>query len=456
MTGMPGSVFAREATLTECLDGAYPPAYRNEDCLSGMRGLAQWFSSMNATGSGIVETLSNYVLGPGFSYSVGTKKGMDADPRLIARVQAWLDEFRDENNFDGCLDDEMFREIVNSGEVFAHLTPGKRGVTKINLVPPIAIRDCGSWDEVQGRYPRASNFTFGIHTPDYEPQTVYGYSRQWPDGTWDYIPAARMEHYKSNVPTHRAKRGVSDFLPAAQWLTSHERLAKNTASGASELAAIAYILQFETASQSAVYSMRNSMADYTYTSPGGRTEHVTVRRPGSVLNVPKGQSYMSGPAGAERGISFIEIAASVLRIIGQRFCMPEGFVSGNDANANYASSLSAGGRFHRYAVTRQKKLSSYFQRIFWTALKDAFFAGRFSGYGYIPWQKFQDLITINIEAPSVDELSKLDTERLYQMRHQAGIMSTETYRSKVGLDNAQEEERLGRQTPNEFRQPYMS
>jgi hypothetical protein len=454
-----GALIGRESTVTECLDGSFPPAYRTEQDLSHVRGLARWFSSMEATGCGVVETLTNYVVGPGYTYTVATREGAKAPDGLVAAVDAWLAEFRDLNDWDGDLDQEIFRATVNDGEVFAQLQPDQRGTTRLCLIPPVSITDCGDWAEASDRYPHATNFYFGVHSADHDPTMIHGYSRLWPDGTWQYIQAHTVEHYRANVP-RAAKRGVSDFLPAWQWLQAHNRLMRNTVAGASELSAVAYIIEYaEQVSQAAAYSMRSALADLSYTiqTPNGsKTIQKEIKPPGSVLNVPKGQTYQPGPAGAERGISFVEIAAAVLRIIGQRFCMPEGMVSGDDSNNSYASSLTAGTRFHRYAVCRQRKLAAYFQRIFWSALRAAFIKNRFGRFGITNWYEFQRMIEIKIDAPDVDELGKLDRERILQMRHQSGILTTEGYRSQVGIDHAVEEERMSRQAPVEFRRPYLN
>ena len=110
------------------------------------------------------------------------------------------------------------------------------------MTQPADPRPLEDWLGCGEEFP--SCWSFGIHTPARETDLALGYHVIY-DGTgldWDYIPAARMENFKRNVPAN-AKRGVSDFYPVLGDLEREAKLRRNTAEGAALQAAIAWIVE---------------------------------------------------------------------------------------------------------------------------------------------------------------------------------------------------------------------
>lgn len=449
LTGMPQIVMT-EPTVTDTESGADPPKYRTEQDLARYRAMARFVTSVHCPGVGIIENLQNYIIGPGFTYKIRTKMGVRPPDGLVAAVQSFVDRFLDDNDWNGGFDRELLARSATDGEFILDLLGDreavKSGRPRLEVLEPHFLTECGQWPEVSDRYSFPTSFTFGVHSHATKPFQVLGYSIQG-SGAWRYATTSHIVHHKQNV--HRnAKRGVSDFFPAWEWLESQSRLLKNTAAGAAELSAIAYILKHAGASESKVQSMLAGKADVTYTGPNGQTFYKQWKPPGSVINAPPGSEYEPGPAGHERGNAFIQVVQGILKQVATRWCMSEGMVSADDSNNNMASSIVAGSRFHRYAVCRQANLSQRFSTIIWKAIQIAYNAGAFSVYGFSPnraggeYSKMESLLELKIECPPVDELSKSEQDSIYATRVAAGAMSKSTWRDKVGLDDAVEKENL--------------
>ena len=429
----------REANVSELEEGSFPPCYTSERDLSQYRALARFVANVDCPGAGIVENLKNYIVGKGFTHKISSRKGVDARQELLDIAQEVLDKAIDDNSFTGRLDREILGRSSTDGEVAIQLNPNMRdGSVDLQILEMESLSDCGSWPEVEAKYDFPTWFTYGIHTPKRCPSKRLGYTLMNGDGQWTYMPESRIVHLTRNSSVN-AKRGVSDFFPAYRWLQSQQKLLSNTAAGASELSAIAYIVQYESASKTAAAAMRSANADVTYTLPGGRTENVQYKRPGSIMNVPKGQQYISGPSGDGTPL-FLDIMAGILRLVGSRFCMSEGMISGDDSNNNLASSITAGSRFHTYAICRQQEMVSLFQDVWWRVLKITYNAGRFSRYGFAPgtegtWARLERILELKIEPPEVDVLSKKDQNEINIAQVAAGLMSKTTARQKASLDD---------------------
>jgi hypothetical protein len=152
--------------------------------------------------------------------------------------------------------------------------------------------------------------------------------------------------------------------------------------------------------------------------------------------------------GAERGNAFLDVVQGILRQVGSRWCMSEGMVSGNDANNNFASSIVAGSRFHRYAVASQASIGRSFHRIVWRAIENAFEAGRFARFG-LSWPAFLELVEVAITGPDVDQKSALDVEQVREIRRRNGVLSVKTWRQEAGLDHDQEEANIEEEASRE-------
>ena len=300
--------------------------------ISYARGMARFITTIQCPAIGIKENLLNYVIGTGPTVAISGEKHCQVPQGLVPFVQDLIDEFLEENHFPCDLDRELFWRACRDGEYFLAFFPQRDGFTKVRIVEPELVIDPGAapwaeeqlWRQFGTLVEVASNWRFGVHTPDHDVTETYGYCVQWdPTSGYDYLPDAYVEHCKFNTD-RTVKRGLTDFYPAWKWLNSQARLLANTGEGATELSAISYIIQHSAASASQVASMRSSKADasYSVTNQMGnrKTFDKEYKPPGSKLDVPKGQEYLAGPAGHERGNAFLAVVQGILRQVGTRWC----------------------------------------------------------------------------------------------------------------------------------------
>lgn len=444
-----------QTTIQDRHLGRDEPWTVTQDDIAAARGMARLVTTINCPAIGIIENLENYTLKRGCNYVAGEKKNSKPPEGLIAAVQDVVDEFLDDNSWHCNRDREALTRSHVDGETFLGMYPQKNGFTKVRFIEPDQVVQPGMPPftdlEIYQRWnvivKHASNWELGIHTPDHDVEHVYGYCLQWdPSGPYDYMPAEHVVHFKRNVPAN-VKRGRSDFYPAWEWLLDEARLLRNTTSGAARLAAIAYIVQYATASKSEVEGMRRANADYEInlksSSGSSKTLYREYEIPGERLEIPEGQEYQAGPMGAERGQAFLEVCNGILRNCSVRWCMTEGMVNGDDSSNNRASMAEAGSRFYNYIEGNQGKIGSFYESVLWKALLFAFRAGRFARFGFAPggqrgWSDFKRVVQVAIEFPDIDPKQDLERTQKRQLLNGMRAMSIKTIQIQEKLDPEEE------------------
>jgi hypothetical protein len=267
---------------------------------------------------------------------------------------------------------------------------------------------------------------------------VLGYHAIY-DGTgrdWDYVPAARMEHFKRNVPTN-AKRGVSDFYPVLGDLEREAKLRRNTAEGAALQAAIAWIVETPPGSlQADVRSIGTGDVLAFYDKPiaqGVKLQNVGRYPPGTILRPSAGLSYKPGPMGSERNSNFILVGQYVLRAIAVRWNIPEYLISADASNANYASALVAESPFVKAREADQEFYKRRFRSLLWKVVRLAWEAGRFARLD-VSWETLESLLEIKIDAPAVATRDALKLAETQAVQIGLGILSPRTAAAQAGLD----------------------
>jgi hypothetical protein len=389
----------------------------------------------------VLDALANYVLGPGFTFTV--QAADETAGALVAAAQATIDRFLDDNAFYGALDREAHSRSREEGEAFLVLCPRPNGSVKARfleceqITQPADPRPLENWLGCGEEFP--SCWKFGVHTPVRETDQVLGFHAIY-DGTgldWDYIPAGRMEHFKRNFPAN-AKRGVSDFFPVLGDLEREAKLRRNTAEGAALQAAIAWILEVpEGTLPSGSQSIGSGNVFATYDTPlhsaGVKLQNVNRYPPGTILRPSPGLSYKPGPMGSERNSSFILVGQYILRGIAVRWNMPEYLISSDASNANYASALVAESPFVKAREADQQFYKRHFVSLLWKVVRLAWEAGRFSHLG-VSWETLETLIEIKIDAPAVATRDALKLAQTQELQIDLGILSQRTAAAQAGLD----------------------
>lgn len=425
--------------------GRFRPFYENEQDLRDMWGIARILTNSEEVGAGVLENLTNYVLGTGCTYEVKPKAKRQQPGQLEAAAQKIVDTFIEANRWEGDLERELFQRAQGDGEFGLWMQSVGGGQVRARVVDPECVLEPNGTRELEEHFNLPSLcWSFGIGSEHGDSTRRYGYFVQWhgDPNNWDYVPANEFVHCPVNVP-RVAKRGMSDFYAAFRKIEKASKLLGNTLEGGAIQAAIAYIRQHATGvTGSQIQAFQAGKADSTYQKPvlggGTRTAYQQKFLPGTVLDVKSGQTYMAGPMGTPQGPVYVEIMQAALRVVGARWCMPEYMVSGDASNANYSSTLVSGAPFVRACENRQAFYRRSASRVFWRVLDVAAKAGAFSAFGIYSGAELKQAVDVNIQFPDVaigDQEKKTANNKIL---HDAGILSPRTWAAKEDLDYEQE------------------
>jgi hypothetical protein len=450
---------ARATRPQDRLRGASPPAFENEQDLHRMRGIARSLASVDEHAIGILENLTNYVLGTGFAYAVVAKaQAPDVESpahsewtRSAGRV---IDEFLERFAWTGGLERELFRRAHRDGEFFLWLSADGMGRAQARIIEPECVTEPADPRRLERWLgePRR-DWSFGVASDPSDAARVYGYfverggvETAAPDD-WLYIPASQMVHCKLNVDAS-AKRGVSDFFAVYETLERADRLLGNTLQGAAVRAAIAYITEHAPGvSGGQIQNLTASLSDATFvarTPSGVRTIKLNQREAGTRLDVEHGRVFHAGMQGAPEGPSHVQVIQAALRRAGARWQMPEYMVSGDASNANYASTLVAESPFVKAAEAQQAIFRRAFKEVLWKALEIAA-ADRQLPASAVTLRR---LVDVSIESPTIAVRNRREELDIRQALAAAGILSKRTWAEQSGLDYDREQARRAAEEPS--------
>jgi hypothetical protein len=471
-----GNLAAFPTTRNDRDEGRNFPFFRTEIELAQIRGAARLLATGNENAVGVLNHLTNYVLGTGFKYHAVPKKAARPDAALIARVQQTIENFLEHNLWTGNLDRELFRRRRRDGERFLGLWHTGAGRVEARTIEPDQVTEPGNQRQIEdwlhSDHDEPTSWSFGVHSDERDVQNVHGYYVQWSDNDtdWDYLPGgnspifpplganaqdhnAWLEHDKSNVD-RVVKRGLSDFFCGQATLELARKLLRNIGEGASLQAAIAWIREVVSGTgQSQVQAGQTLRADAMFPSSsptGGRMHYVQQYDPGTILTPAPGTKYVSGPMGSERAPSFLLAHAALLRNFAVRWGLPEHMVTGSAENNNYASILEAGSPFHKACEAAQSEEKQSHSRVLWRVVWFAWSAGVL---GDIPWPKLRASVDIQIEPPQIEiRDADKETERRKTM-FDAGILSRKTWQLQEDLDPDQEEANMRKNDETQAEEP---
>lgn len=412
-------------------EGQNRPVFETQAELDEIRAASRYLDDRLAFAIGVRENLSSFIVGSGFSYRVLPEKSTGLTDALRQATEV-VDEFLDRHDWIGELDLELFQRELRDGEFFLSYWPQDDGRMEVRIVEPERVREPAQ----PTRWNR-----FGIETEQDDIGARLGYwvyfDRANDEPTW--LPAARVLHHKVNVD-RAVKRGLSDYVPLEQDLPQAGKLLRAMVRGAGIQAAVPFIREHAAGTtQAQVASLRSSNAVEEKTATyrtGQRTEYRGSYKPGTVLDVREGLTYKASPlANGEAARAYVEIMQASLRAMGVRWCAPEFIISGDASNANYASTLIAGGPFVRYCERRQTRLARSHSRTLWRVLKHACEDGRIRS----SYDELKRLIDLQVTGPEVAIADRVGETARREMLVRGGVMSRKTWADKEGLDYEQEQ-----------------
>jgi len=448
-TSVPAQI-ARATTIEDRQDGRNLPIFQTEMELAVYRGLSRVLAACNEVATGIVEKLTDYTIGCGFSYRV------HGDGELAKNASAVLDGFLDRNDWVGDLDCERFQRRLIDGEYFLglwHIGNGEveaRIIEPDQVTEPTAKRDIEDWLGC----PNPSSWSFGVHTEAEDVEDVHGYWVKWShrQTDWDYLPGGKLpifppaannvwvEHAKANV-TRNVKRGIGDFFATRETLERARKVLRNVGEGAAVQAAIAFFREHDTGvAGSKVLAMLQANAARSYQrtfDSGSRTGYIQQFDAGTIVDHGRGVQYKYGPMGQNNAPVYLEVFQAMLRSAATRWSMPEYMMTTDASNANYASTLIAESPFVRRIERIQRFFVRSDLRVLWRVLWFAWRAGRF---GQIAWETLKQKLSVEIEPPPVAVRDKAQDTNRNKILHDSGVLSKRRWADRENLDYDREVE----------------
>lgn len=422
VSGGPQYFYSGWAQLRDRADGRYLPYYDDEYDLRRMRSASRRLATITSVVTGVAHALEVYVMQGEWVHEAKPTDGWQLPGGLLEAVQSIIDRNLERNNFVGGLDRELDTTAREEGETIVGIYPAADGESdwrRLDATSLVEPRNTGQLDNWLG-VSRRRSWSFGVLTDYDERQRRVDHTRHLgyhvifdeAGNDWDFLPSWPQAHmqqlggkcgvlYKRNVPLE-AKRGLSDYLPIQIDLEREAKLNENVAVCSAILAAMPWIEKVSGGAGKPDLEAQVSTALNAWERSGrGNSSGVKKRvDAGDVPRVPATVDYIAGPLGSVRQPIYLEVAAYLLRRVGQRFSMPEYMVSGDASNANYASTVESTSPFVKARENDQRQDEKCFEEIHWRALRVAFDAGAFSRYG-VPWKVLRRAVTICVEGPEV-------------------------------------------------------
>lgn len=453
-----GGLYGRRMTsIDDRLHGANPPHWETEADLAEIRGIGRWLAGQDETSIGVLDDLTNYVLGgEGFQYEAASRKRGETPDPIVQEIQDFLDDLFELNGWRE-FEREYFQRSKRDGEGIARIRPSTLPVFR--FTEPDAIRQPldVSWACNYAGLDYA-DWWYGVATDIGDTETVHGYWAQWTgDGRdCDFFPTTHVEFCKLNADRN-VKRGMSDFYAPFKEIEAAAKLANNTAYGAAVQATIAYIREYGTGATKAdiegSVAARASRTTQEPTPNGSQTVHYEHYRPGRVLNVTNAK-YHAGPMGQSSAPVYIDVIQMILRRVGRRWSMPEFMVSGDASNANYASTMVSESPFVKGCEAQQAFYEEKFLSLIWKAIRIAYDYGRFRMFA-----SFRDMkraVKIDVTKPTVEAKNKLEENQINESLQRDKIISKKTRANRAGVDYEVEAEQIAKEPQEAPSNPFLT
>lgn len=413
-------------------NGKNYPIFQSEQELALLRAPARILCSTNSYAIGLLEGLTSYVVGPGYTYRAAKVKESDAPDDLQVAAQRVVDEFIERSEWYGGeqpgLEEELFWRSCEDGEFLLVHYVIDNGLTEVRTAEP---------EQLTAPPGGGTEWSFGIRTDPGDVQRPLGYWLYFGDSPADgeEFSPEEVTHYRKNVK-RSIKRGMTDFsFDTLDALELASRLRTNLGDSAAQQAAIVGIRQHESGSKEDITAWTQSEADWTERDALTGKEMPTRRhKRGEWQDFGKGTSYIGGPIAQSQPIH-LQVLQGVLRSAGQRWNAPEWLPSADSSNSNYASSLVGESPFVRRVVRAQRGYKSAFRRTMLVVLENfCRHRGLYASGRFWSWEEVRKHIDVIVEAPSPETRNKQTEAQTAQIEIPLGVDSRQRYAQSQGRD----------------------
>lgn len=410
------------------------PVFQTEQELAILRAPARLMLATNDYAIGLVNGISAYVIGVGYTYRPAKRrKESTIPPEVLEALQGIVDEILEANEWKGGeqpgIEDECFWRSLEDGEFGVVEYPQSDGLTEFRIFEPEQLTQ-----------PPGSNYydwLFGVCTDPEDVQKPLAYWLQWGDspGEGEEYPPDRITHFRRNGRRGQ-KRGLTDFcFGHYDRMNLANNLLLNLGDTATQQASIPYVMEHETATQAEVQTMRDDMADFMEVeTPSGASVPVKKSRRGMGQDIPKGQKYVDGP-GAPYSDKHLAILDACLRGAVARWNGFEWLISANAGNNNLPVDLSAESPFVRRVLKEQNRYTGAFKKPVWRAVEHYV---RTRGLRALArdwtWEEIAKEVDLLVKAPSPQTRNRLEEAQIASIEIPMGVDSRQSYMQTQGRD----------------------
>ena len=392
--------------------------FRTEQELRLQRDRARLIYATEPLAQAIVGHLRAFTVGCGSVYQVKEKKKFadKLNTDFLDAMQKEIDDWIDGE--DWCArEQELFNCQVIDGEWFLRIIK-QRGEITVRRIEPEHITNPPGGTVYNGWY-------LGVNCDPHDAETVLGYYyHAYPHNDGQPLDADEVIHFKDNV-TRNVSRGVSSFFCLSDDIDSTGKLIDNCRDGAAARARIAYIRSHKNAVPSAVNSFAAAQASASGTTASGRSWRGKSSRGSVEVDAGENMEISTMPSGDSEG--YISAVGLMMRVLGNRWGMPEFMVSADASNNNYASILVSGGPFVRQIEMAQAKLKREYKKLMEMVLKNG------ARKGLYPVEMLEQ-VEIDVQAPSPVIQDKLVEAQTYDIEARNKVISPQGWAAKLGRD----------------------
>lgn len=376
------------------------PIFQNEQQLNLLRAPAYVLEATNDYAQAILEGVSAFLVGTGFTHRCAKKKNArpDTPDELAVACQAVIDEFHERTEWFGgeqpAVEEECLVRSMTAGEfLILHFCDHSTGLTDIR------IGESERLTQPPGSDPR--EYSFGILTPfdDVSRHLKYYYFFGDNPADGDEFGRESVTHFRRNVK-RSIKRGLTDFCwDTLDGLYLASKLRTNLADAAAQQASIVGVRQHAAGTKEEIEAWASGDADTTQTNiASGTTENVKRHKRGGWEDMPEGMTYVAGPI-SSAAPQHLNILQACLRGCCRRWTPPDWLISGDASNNTFSNAEISQGPFGRKILQRQPNYAQAFRRTDILVLKHwcMTHGGIFAAGKLWPWEEIQRRIDVLVE-----------------------------------------------------------
>ncbi len=392
--------------------------------------VARYLEKYNPFAQAILGALKGYTLGvKGMTPTCTAKPGQDEG--LVTEAQAYIDHFRDVEDWAGCRERETYNRAHRDGNALLRFWVENSDV-RCGYIEPEALQAKDGSDE----------WTFGVKTHKHNTERVEAYGVQWGADDHEEVDASEVYHLKCNVD-RCIKLGLSDFASIGEVLGESYKVYRNFTTAEAVRQSYTYIRQHaEGVSAGEIDSFHDQAANYkaNTTSLNGLIKDFKLQFEAGVgvEDISSGMELAAVPS-AENMPGVIAGINAALLMAGVRYQMPLWLIAG-DMSQNNVVDLGDESGFATYIRGEQAWYGKHQRNIYWRVLQIG------AAEGHIP-EAVLEAVDIEVKPQSPPPRDpKAATER-NQTLFNAGRMSGRTWDAAEGLDTAKEQDEIKREGP---------